>query len=467
MKKLFLSICCGLVALGASAEKVGERQAAKMAADIFGAKSGKSASMTLVKTGYQKAAITPLAVSKDPTYFVYDRQGGGWIILSAEDNVETVLAWSDEGSFPVNNTPSNLSWWLDSVISGEIAYAKSTGTVYVPKQDLPKMAGAQKLLLETAQWDQSAPYNNLVPQINGHKPVTGCVATAAAIKCRYHRWPYRGSGTTPAYTYYCDDAKKNVTMDANTLGHAYDYDNMLLSYSGSTTSAQKEAVATLMRDLGLATKMMYGWSSSGAYTSDMAAALKKYFHYSQDLKLVNKSGDETTWSQKLEAEMEANGPILYSGVDPDPNGGGHAFVFAGYTEDHYFYVNWGWSSSGNGWFKTSSLGNTSTGVYSKYQDAMFNAAPDKSGIYTPDEVAGMTSLKYADKTLTFSCEMKYDIIISKDGQTLKSSLNNAAGSELAIPCSQLGASGTYSVTVRLSEYYVEFPDSQYSFEIEY
>lgn len=468
MKRTISIFLTFALTLSLSAETVGTKQAVSTARQFFkdNAKADNTA-MTLVRTGRATRAVVPVALSDAPTYYVYNRQGGGWAIIAADDCVNPILGYSFTGEFPTDETiPDNLRWWLDDCISVQIAVARAQG------YKAPRTAGYDHVLTaegkeyETALWDQGAPYNGECPVIQGGQTITGCVATAAAIKCRFHEWPYKGSGTTPSYSYDSDESFKHYTVPENKLGRIYDYDNMPLRYTSASTKEQKKAVAALMHDMGTGCKMMYGWYGSGAFTPNLEYSLKTYFHYDKNLHLEDRdSYSDSKWCEMLIKELEEVGPILYSGVDPSDNGG-HEFIFDGYSGTSTFRVNWGWSGSGNGYF-TLNLNIPGSYTFSKYQDAIFGCKPDKTGIFTPDEVAENTTFKYSNKIINISCAMKYDLIITKDGSTVMEKLNQAAGTTVTLTTGNLGDNGLYKFTIRLSEYYQEFPESMYNFDFEF
>lgn len=467
MKKTISIIFTLALTLNLSAVTVGTKQAVNTAKQFFKDNvKADNAAMTLVRTGFPSRVVAPVAISDAPTYYVYNKQGGGWVIIAADDCVNPVLGYSFTGEFPTNESiPDNLKWWLDDCISVQIAVARAQGC------KAPRTAGSDHVLTadskeySTALWGQGSPYNGECPVIQGTRTITGCVATAAAIKCRYHEWPYKGSGTTPSYSYDSDEAFKHYTVPENQLGRVYDYDNMPLRYTSASTKEQKAAVAALMHDMGTGCKMMYGWYASGAYTPNLEYSLKTYFHYDKNLHLEERDAySDKKWCEMLIKELDEIGPILYSGVDPS-DGGGHEFIFEGYSGSSTFKVNWGWSGSGNGYF-TLDLKIPGSYSFPKYQDAIFGCKPDKSGIFTPDEVAEQTTFKYNNKIIHLSCGIKYDLIVTKDGKTVMEKLNQAAGNTVSFTTTELGGSGLYTFTIRLSDYYVQFPESKYNFDFE-
>lgn len=467
MKKAISIIFALTLSLSAFAAVIGSQKAVNTAKEFFRDNGKESNStLTLVRTGYQTTTKSPIAISSDPTYYVYNRKGGGWVILAADDSVDPLIGYSMTGEFPSDKVlPGGLGWWLDVNISNQIAYGRAHGWVMKAssssKGDVLKAGDG--ITYETATWDQGSPYNGESPAIEGHATITGCVATAASIKCRYHEWPYKGSGTTPAYKYRCNDLDgKEVTIPSNTLGRIYDYDNMPLRYTSSSNSTQKAAVAALMHDMGTGCKMMYGWTGSGAYTEDLAYSLRTYFHYDKNLHHEYRMGfNDDTWIEMLKKELDEIGPIICGGYDPSPGGGGHQFIFDGYNGSSQFRVNWGWSGNGNGWFRITNLDG-----YSEQQDAILGCKPDRNGIYTPDEVAEKIYFKYNNNIATLSCGENYNLFIENDkGTAVFSKTKVAKDTKITFTKNDLGGAGSYTVTVEFADVVAQFPDSKYKFEI--
>lgn len=150
-------------------------------------------------------------------------------------------------------------------------------------------------------------------------------------------------------------------LSANYGSTTYNWSNMPNSLSSSSSSAQVNAVATLMYHVGVAIEMNYSPSGSGGATSswgdvDRASvenALVYYFKYKPTCHTVyhaDFSDDE--WSSMLCAEIDAGRPILYTGYDTSA---GHAFVFDGYNNQGQFHVNWGWGGSHDGYYMVGQL----------------------------------------------------------------------------------------------------------------
>ena len=230
--------------------------------------------------------------------------------------------------------------------------------------------------METAAWGQNEPYNNLCPTVGTTPTKTGCGPTAFAILCHYYKWPESGSGSV---------THNSETLDLST--HTYDYENMLLSYSGTYNEAQATAVATLMRDLGYAAKVTYG--TSGTDFSESITALKNYFSFNNSLfnapsagqnSLYRSDAGDESFKQQLKECLSQGYPVLFSSIsynpEKDTNNGRHIFIVDGYTQNDYFHFNFGWGGNGNGWYDLDNVRPDNSSDYSTGQRAYLYVIPN-------------------------------------------------------------------------------------------
>lgn len=377
MKRLY-TFCLLLAALlmpwMASADSVNQEQALAKAVQFF-----QQHPQTRTAPGFEliwdgESAAT--RATAEPAFFIFNRTDApGFVIIAGDDSVSPVIGYSFENGFGKGEMPSNLRYWLEGVREMILA-ARAAGQPAV--EQTPKMGDPVKWY-DTADWDQSAPYNAECPTYGGIRTVTGCVATAAAIICKYHRWPTAGTGETPAYV--TRDLK--ISMPGRTLGTPYNYDLMPNTYtSGSYTEAEGAEVARLMADLGSAVKADYHSSSmggTGAYTSDQLYAMTHYMGYNKAARLVLRNGySDDEWKEIVKAELNAGRPVLYSASG---DVGGHAFVLDGYTNDDMYCFNWGWSGSANGAYSISSM-NAGGYNFTRDHEVLVDLWPDKEGVTT-------------------------------------------------------------------------------------
>ena len=284
------------------------------------------------------------------TYTVLGYEEGGYAIVSNDDLLPEVLGMS-ASKFKENNNP-NFEWWL-TMVDEAAQHVVHNGILHATPK--PGELGFEENVgpLLTTKWDQEEPYNNYCPGSGWSKCLTGCVATAMAQVLNYHKMPEHGIGTRTIYY-------EGQAVTANFGEHYYDWDNMLDIYSyGSYNDAQADAVATLMRDCGVAANMQYGTSAeggSGAYSQDAAEGLRIYFGLEEAQCMERDYYTDQQWMDMVYKEISENGPIYYGGSDMRPSvWGGHAFVLDGYNAQGLVYVNWGWSGDDDGPYDISLL----------------------------------------------------------------------------------------------------------------
>lgn len=344
-----------LLALGYSplqAKRITQWQAQQQAYSFWGKQMPQKA---------KAKSRTATTASPSDAYYVFNNDAGGFVIIAGDDAVTPVLGYTTTGSFDAENLPDGLKDLLKSY-ERQIA---ALGDSYQANQTATRAAFTGEKLLNTAKWNQMAPFNKYTP----NNYVTGCVATAGAIVMKHHGYPAKGTGSH-SYTWNGQDLTANFE-------HDYDWANMPTKYTVGNDEAF-DGVARLMSDLGVAVEMKYAKGGSGASMEDLLTALKKYFGYSKYARLlaIADLGAEV-WNDRLRAEIDANRPILYSAVDS--NKGGHSFVIDGY-KDESFSVNWGWGGYCDGFYRIGAL-NPETGgkplgdKYNLSQSAVFSLQP--------------------------------------------------------------------------------------------
>ena len=152
-----------------------------------------------------------------------------------------------------------------------LAAAKSGGGVRLSAGRLSSVTDLRVPALLKTSWNQNGNGENLYTPNNR---VCGCVATAGAQVMFYHKWPRNTEPLTP----YTSGLSGKVDTDGNwtmadgwrnsseeeytpwnpAFGGPYDWEAMA---SGDST-AKKQAIGRLTRDVGLASKMNYASGGS-------------------------------------------------------------------------------------------------------------------------------------------------------------------------------------------------------------
>ena len=339
-KLIFLLFAC---ASGmAHADEVSVDNAKQLAADFFSASSlDRLASADALDLAYT------CGTASHPLYYVFNaHEGQGYIIISADDCTTPVLGYSLEGRYDAGSMPPAMNWMMHGLESEIKAAPGLQNPVSMTERRRMARRAAQsneRILLETPQWRQEAPFNKHIPG----NALTGCVGTAMAMIMKYHEFPERGTGSFNA-----------VNFDV-----AYDWANMRMdSYRSGYSEAEAEAVSTLIYHAAASIGTQFGYSGSSAYEVKVPAALVNYFGYDPGVSYKKRSETPTQaeFDSLVENEIRASRPVLYCVQDVTA---GHAFVVDGYDPlSGMIHVNWGWGGAdGNnngGWYASTALNPT-------------------------------------------------------------------------------------------------------------
>ena len=301
----------------------------------------------------------------DNAYYVFNVNGGGWIIIAGDDRAKEVLAYGDKGNIDMNNLPGGMMGYLNlykeqietaQAYKGKVTAVKSytRSTVVAP-------------LLKT-NWGQGEPMNRYCPMNGTKRTSVGCGPLAMAQIMYYWKYP-EGSEAMSGYNAY-PGVGSIPALEATT----FDYDKILDIYTiynpetgGLTyvdyTDEQANEVAKLCRYCGQACKARYGNSGTtgtGSYTYDQLAAFK-FFGFNSEAQLIGKDpsyynanwGHKYTddeWAALIYTELEAARPIPYHDLYE-----GHAWVLDGVDAEGRFHMNWGFNEKFNGWYELNAL----------------------------------------------------------------------------------------------------------------
>ena len=351
---LVLLLVSGLATI--QAKRISQWQAQQQAYSFWGKQMPMKA-----KAKSRVVSTASLSTLGNDSYYVFNNDAGGFVIIAGDDAVAPVLGYTSTGAFDANNLPEGLKDLLKSYEQQIAALGKN----YKANATSTRAEFTGEKLLNTAKWNQGAPFNKYTP----NNYVTGCVATAGAIVMKHHGYPAKGVGSH-SYTWN----GQNLTAS---FEHDYDWANMPVRYTGDNDAAF-DGVARLMSDLGIAVNMQYANGGSASALEDLVTALKKYFGYSKyarHLKIEDLGAE--AWNGRLRAEIDANRPVLYAASDA--NVGGHSFVIDGY-KDESFRVNWGWGGYCDGFYRVGALNPEVDGTpqgdqYNSSQAAVFALQP--------------------------------------------------------------------------------------------
>ena len=320
----------------------------------------KADSPVIITTASKMFPISETLHSEQEAFFVYSRSNGeeGFVIVSGDDRLPPVLAYSNDNSFTSDNLPPAVRYWLECYTQEYTVLNNSCNSSTYPEEETTDHATERQgvsPLLNNTMWGQGNPYNLLCPTTNeGGRCVTGCVATAMAQGMAYHQWPLCGQGRISYLS-----QKNAIMVDFDLSQHPLHWDKMLSTYTqGKYSSEEAYAVAELMAGCGASVFMDYGTDASGAFQHDMLKALVRNFDYDPDGAFLQREMFSTPeWHRILINELEAGRPVNYAGQSQTDFG--HSFVIDGYQQGNYIYpyyhLNWGWNGSCDGYYLLTNL----------------------------------------------------------------------------------------------------------------
>ncbi len=326
----------------------------------------------------QVASIHAFAGAKETLYYAVSLEPEGFVIVSADDELEPVVAFCSRGRY-VSDPANPLTALLEQDLAGRkeaLRLAKKAGTLakerkekqskwdtllVLSKDDSPLvtkgLGGLSDVrvspLLES-QWDQGDAYGG--PCYNYYTPnhyPTGCVATAMAQVIRYYEYPTAGIGYLPYTIYVSGSSQTTYTLGGNGAGGPYVWSLMPPVPTAAITTAQRQAIGALCHDVGASVHMNYGSLSSSASLSDAKEALLDVFDYSDAVYGIGQYGNNlpsATLHKMINPGLDASMPSI---LGVTRTGGGHAVIADGYGYQSgtlYHHINMGWGGSDNVWY---------------------------------------------------------------------------------------------------------------------
>ncbi len=325
--------------------------------------------------------------SGNTSFYVINYNEGGFIILSADNRTEPILAFSEEGQFTVNEAayPLGLKYWMTDAKKqiNDIQHSNSKQTALTKQmwkkikltsratdqnatnQNKPASVPIEECyehtetttigpLLNTT-WYQTGGFNSALGYINcsgsNFQVYAGCVPIAMAQVMKYYSYPTR-----------------------------YDWSAMPTSYATTTT-------ANLILDIHnsikaaypppFGTGITYNCDGTGVSSSyNMGAVLKGFFGYTR--------ADWANYDQEtVKNNLNYGRPVILSGSGAS----GHMWVCDGYLASNFYFddctgvgtlmlrMNWGWYGGyNNGWYAFDNF-NPGGSTYNNNRKMIYNITP--------------------------------------------------------------------------------------------
>ena len=436
-------------ALNAAAGNI-DATTARMTANSFWKQKAATGKFKAASTADIKLAYTEKSSVSGNAFYVFNIDGGGWVIVAGDDRAKQVLAYGNTGNIDMDNMPGNMKAYLN-MLKGQIETAQAYKGKTVPVKASKNRTVVEPLL--KTSWGQGEPWNRLCP-VNGAGETTsvGCAPLAMAQVLYYWKYPnevsempgYPGTG----YQWY--PSMPATTFDFDLIIDQYRYydpvtgNPTIVDY----TDEQANEVAKLSRYCGQACKSRYcgqacksrygnSGTSTGSYSYDQRDGFKT-FGYNENLQLIGKDpsyyNDNSNkytideWCELIRIELEAGRPIPYHDMWE-----GHAWVLDGVDADGKFHMNWGFNGKFDGWYEIDAMsfhpyGDSEIWDFSQSSNSgnemVINCIPYEGYVIPGDEPQGLRGDVNMDNDVTIKdVTVLIDYLLSNDATGI--SLENA------------------------------------------
>jgi hypothetical protein len=231
--------------------------------------------------------------------------------------------------------------------------------------------------------------------VNNAAPAAGCGAIAVGQILNYYKKPAHGFG-------HVNYTTKGNTVDIDYTTRTFDYDNILNYYASNATAASKEAVASLIYQVGAAMKMQYDTSSSPSNFPSMLWGLQHYLHFSPQSRYRHRRYYSTAeWIEMLNKELTNGHPVFYRGTHTAPGtSAGHIFVLDGINSTGKYHANSGHASSTQDKYVDLSIINQSSGTNPGVYNVCYHHQQAMITDFYPEE--GLTDKDYDPHALVIN-----------------------------------------------------------------
>lgn len=277
----------------------------------------------------------PTRASGDSDIYIFNRRGGGFVIINGQASGVPILGYSLNNHFSVEDMPESLKPWFEC-LRNTGKQSSGTKTYYFVMDEVREVVN-----LHTAEWNQWEPFNNKCPEIDGNRAPTGCVITATAILMQYYGWPKQGKGRTESYY----DGYSEVFREGYELTTVYNWDELKkINTVDDAINASPEIqdnLAQLHRDLGAVLHANYDLGGTGTINPQQGIA--KYMGYKLAASEIMGCMSYNDWLVYLKSFLDKKQPVL-------TEGDAHQYIVDGYDSNDYFHFNFGWGGYNNGFY---------------------------------------------------------------------------------------------------------------------
>jgi len=291
--------------------------------------------------------------------YVFELEPHGFVVVTADDDLVPIVAYSELGSFCWEEHPENILLNMlreDLKLRLEAVELTDAGRVERYQQEWEGLIAGDPEYLDPGDswpeagstwtggwvesaWHQFSPYNDLCPidPETGERCVVGCTGTAMAQIVNY--WQYPNS-----VTFTEDDNYTTWTRGFE----VYAPDASIPHVDYNDGDPNSSTCAAISYACGVGSKMNYTSGGSGAFPGDARASFLKHFKYmhAEYMPVWDTIFRDTVgFYGTLEANIKDSMPVMLS-IGGKESPGNHAIVCDGLREDYYenneWHLNFGW-----------------------------------------------------------------------------------------------------------------------------
>ena len=388
-----LTILALLLVLPVFAEPVDVTSASETARSFFRNDPVPARRLAAIRQVRLYDAPLARAAEAEPAFYVFNREGGGFVIVAGDDACKPILAYSYENSFGnPGDMPDGLRDWLADY-EAQVAQLRAEGAKPAPARYGADMAAYKtEVLHKTPYWHQGSPFNRLCPKDNGKDTWVGCVPLAMGLVMNFFGHPDHGTGTLPSYDYSYYGMAHHV--DGVELGYPYEWDKFRnVDFNKKYTEEQADAVALFLRDVSIAGKAGFTVDGTDSDFERIVPAVIEHFGYDPNVRHLSRSYfTDDEWMDLLKGDLQEH-PLIYAAGTED---GGHAFVVDGYNNKNYLHINWGWGPDYIGYYALSAFIPSPGENYKYGHTTVLGLVPDKGQGGSPEEYLYLCSAQGSD-----------------------------------------------------------------------
>ena len=374
MKRIFTLVTSVILALGfGAAAPVNKDEAREIAKQFIKSRqAGKAQSL-----GVTNKVETALE-SEELYVFNVGDTGGGFVIVSAEDQTIPVLGWSTEGTYEQGKVNPSVAFVIEDYKQQINSLRESSplgGVLALASQQVGARGGLAPAKLTAYdniepivpyKWDQIAPYNHQVPldQKTGKPSYTGCPAVSLAqVMATIHPAPEMLRDIPQQDVYGIETGtgseKRVMQQHLESLPKtSFNWSILKQTYADPSEEGESASeIARLMKYCGYSLGMTYSAEFSGSTSLSTFEALRLFWGYKNIQIKQRMACKSQEWEETIYNEISNGRPVIHdaTSIDLQTNKlSGHSFIIDGY-KDGYYHVNWGWGGNEDGYYILSVL----------------------------------------------------------------------------------------------------------------